>query len=219
MARKTTFSREDVEQAAMTILEAEGAGAVTARRVADAMGASTAPVYSNYTSMEELLAAVLARATACIVEYCRRPWTDDLFLNMGLGFVHFTNDHPQLFRALYLDSATGCGDEDHLFEVLRRDLDGHPVLGSLPDDHKDELLFQSSVYPLGIATTVATGMWDTPEMEVIESWLRSVGGALSRAAMDSAGLDMPAEMENQVGEFVVPWRHAGCHSRKDENDD
>ena len=40
-----------------------------------------------------------------------------------------------------------------------------------------------------------------------------------RAAMASAGLTMPVEMENQIGEFVVPWRHAGCHSRKDENDE
>ena len=70
MARKTTFSREDVEQAAMEILEAEGAAAVTARRVADALGASTAPVYSNYASMEELLARTRALREEGLGAWC-----------------------------------------------------------------------------------------------------------------------------------------------------
>jgi AcrR family transcriptional regulator len=220
MARKTTFTAQDVESAAMALLEAEGVKAVTARRVADAMGASTAPVYSNYASMEELLAVLLGRASERIVAYCRRPWTEDQFLNMGVGFVRFAIEHPQLFRALYLDSgAAHAQDDEHIFEALRRDLDGHPGLGELPADHKDELLFQASIYTLGIATTVVTGMWDDPELEVVERWLRSVGGALTRAAMESAGMPIPPELERELGEFVVPWRHPGCSSRKDTDHD
>ncbi len=220
MARKTTFTREDVENAAMGVLEAEGIQSVTARRVADAMGASTAPVYSNYASMEELLAVVLGRATNRIVAYCRRPWTDDLFLNMGLGFVHFAIDHPQLFRALYLDAgAKHAEGDEHLFQALRQDLDRHPGLGSLPSDHKDELLFQTSVYTLGIATTVVTGLWEDPDLDAVEAWLKSVGSALTRAALESAGLPMPSEMEHKLGTFIVPWRHPECPARKDENHD
>jgi AcrR family transcriptional regulator len=220
MARKTTFRREDVERAAMALLEAEGVKAVTARRVAEAMGASTAPVYSNYASMEELIRVLLSRAGDVIVDYCRRPWTEDLFLNMGVGFVRFSIDHPQLFRALYLDSPTARAAEDrHVFETLRHDLDRHPGLGPLPADHKDELLFQASIYTLGIATTVTTGMWADPDLEVVEKWLRSVGGALTRAAMESAGLPLPAEMESELGEFVVPWRHPGCATPEEDHHD
>jgi hypothetical protein len=53
----------------------------------------------------------------------------------------------------------------------------------------------------------------------VEAWLRSVGGLLSRAALESAGRPMPPEMERNLGEFVVPWRHPGCPGRKDENHD
>jgi AcrR family transcriptional regulator len=216
MARKTTYTRDDVVAAALLVLERDGVGAVNARRVADAMNASTAPVYSNYANMEELIAAVLERATDMILEYGRRPWTEDLFLNMGVGFLHFAFDHPELFRALFL----GCGQprpqEPYLVRAMLKDLDRHPVLGDLPADHKQELLFQASIYSLGVATTMVNGSWDNPDLDLAVSWLRSVGGLLVRAALQSAGLPMPPEMEHQLGEFVVPWRQ--CPGYTDQED-
>ncbi len=219
MARKTIFSRDDVVAAAFTVLETQGLAAVTARRVADAMGASTAPVYSNFASMEELLDAVMTRASEMIVASCRRPWTEDAFLNMGVGFVHFVHDHPQLFRALYLDSAWGGRNEELVFAALLEDLARHPVLGQLPADHRDELLFQASVYTMGLATSLVTGVWPDPDLQQAESWLRSVGGLLARAAMESAGLPMPPEMARSLGEFVVPWRPPRCPGRKEGSHD
>jgi AcrR family transcriptional regulator len=215
MARKTTFSRHDIETAALSVLEREGLAAVTARRVADALGASTAPVYSNFACMDDLVAAVLARASERIVGYCRRRWSDDPFLDMGIGYVRFACDHPQLFRALYLDSDLGRQGDAHVFATLLQDLDDHPYLGALPAGHKNELLFQVSIYTLGIATTVVTGMWPDPDFADVERWLRSVGGLLTRASLESAGLPIPAELDRRLGEFVAPWRHSACSEPED----
>lgn len=218
MARKTTYSRHDVVQAALEVLAAAGLQAVTARRVADALGSSTAPVYSNFASMEDLLAAVRRRAAEVIVAYCRRPWCQDSFLSMGLGFVHFARDYPQLFRALYLEPAERtCGETEVLAELVQ-DLDRHPHLAALPQDHKDELIFQASIYTLGIATTVVTGRWEDPDLPTVERWLRSVGGLLVRAALTSAGQPIPAELEQNLGRFVVPWRHPHRPATGDGND-
>jgi AcrR family transcriptional regulator len=215
MARKTVFEAEDVVAAAQGVLEADGLAAVTARRVADALGASTAPVYSNFASMDDLIAAVMRRASRQIVAFCRRPWTEDPFLSMGVGFVHFAHEHPQLFRALYLDSAGGASTEDLVFAALLADLAAHPVLGRLPADHREELLFQASIYTMGIATSLVTRAWPDPDLDLAESWLRSVGGLLVRAALESAGQPLPPEMARSVGEFVVPWRPPGCPATKD----
>ncbi|MBD3222358.1 TetR family transcriptional regulator [bacterium] len=219
MARKTTFTREDVLTAAMTVLETEGVAAVTARRVADTMGASTAPVYSNFANMEDVLREVLARVAEQVLEYCRRPWTDDPFLNMGVGFVRFAVDRPELFRAMYLDSTLGHAAEYGAYQHLLDDLARHERFGALPDDHRQELLFQASVYTLGIATTVVTGMWPEPDLELVESWLRSVGSLLVAAAFESAGVELPEDFKHQAGEFVVPWRHPGCPAAEDRDDE
>jgi len=218
MARKSTFSREDVALAALAVLEQGGTQAVTARRVAKVLHASTAPVYSNFESMEELLAEVRRMGIAMILDYCRRAWSEDSFLSMGIGFVRFASEHPQLFRSLYLEPmTTGCDDTDALQELLQ-DLDHHPHLAGLPQDHKEELFFQASLYTLGIATTVVTGRWEDPDLESIEGWLSSVGGLLVRAALTSAGLPIPADLEQNLGQFVVPWRHPDCVTRKDPHE-
>jgi AcrR family transcriptional regulator len=218
MARKTTFTRDDVLDAAHRVLETEGVAAVTARRIADTMGASTAPVYSNFASMEEVLAELRDMIAGRVLDYCRRSWTDDAFLNMGIGFVRFAVDQPQLFRAMYLDSTHGHMSDARVAEQLLGDMARHPLLGQLPPDHQDELLFQASIYTLGIATTLATGLWAEPDLDTVESWLRSVGGLLVRAAFDSAGVPVPEEMKVHMGEFVVPWRHPGCATTEDNND-
>ncbi len=215
MARKTVFEADDVVAAAQAVLEAEGLAAVTARRVADALGASTAPVYSNFASMDRLIGAVMDRASDQVIAFCRRPWTEDAFLNMGVGFVRFTHEHPQLFRALYLDTGRPSPGDDRIFAALLADLAVHPVLGELPADHREELLFQASIYTMGVAVSVVTGAWPDPDLDLAESWLRSVGGLLVRAALESAGQPMPPEMARSVGEFVVPWRPPGCPAAKD----
>jgi len=220
MARKTTFTRGDVLTAALEILEADGVSAVTARRVADVMGASTAPVYSNFANMDEVLGAVIREVGVVqVLDYCRRPWTEDLFLSMGVGFVRFAVDHPQLFRAMYLDHARACGSEAQVEDLLVDELARHPVLGKLPRDHQEELLFQASIYTLGIATTLVTGIWSEPDLEAVEGWLRSVGALLTRAALESAGLTIPAEFKQQMGEFVVPWRRQDCSGPEDRHED
>ncbi len=218
MARKTTFSRDEVLEAALAVVAAHGTRGVTARRVARQLGSSTAPVYSNFASMESLMAAVSQRMATMILDYCRRPWSDDSFLNMGIGYVRFAIEHPELFRALDLDPvAADCGEQTVL-TALSRDLDDHPFLGALPRAQKDELLFQASIFTLGLATTVVTGRWPEPDLETVERWLRSVGGLLAREALASAGLALPAELDKRLGVFVVPWRQLACPGSEENND-
>jgi len=219
MARKTTFIRQDVIDAALTVLETDGMAAVTARRVADAMGASTAPVYSNFDNMEELIDAVIkGEGITMMLDYCRRPWTDDLFLSMGVGFIHFTLEHPNMVRAMYLDPGARCPGENVAVEHLLGDLQRHPLLKDLPRDHMEELLFQTSIYSLGLAATIVAGLWPDPDLKAIESWLKNVGGVLIRAALESAGIDAAEEMKQQYGEFVAPFRHPNCSLTEEDHD-
>ncbi|MDY0108916.1 MAG: helix-turn-helix domain-containing protein [Candidatus Krumholzibacteria bacterium] len=199
----------------MDVLVQEGVQSVTARRVAEALGASTAPVYRNFASMEALLGALRQRGIEVVLDYCRRPWSQDSFLSMGLGFIHFAVENPQLFRTLYLEPAGTDCPEREILGALSQDLDRHPFLGTLPQAQKDELLFQASIYSLGIAATVVSGRWEQPDLTTVEGWLRSVGGLLIRAALLSAGQPIPQEMEQRFGQFAVPWRHPERRTSKD----
>ena len=62
MPPKVRVTREDILRTAFEILRHEGASALNARSIATALDCSTQPIFSNFSSMEELLKAVLAVA-------------------------------------------------------------------------------------------------------------------------------------------------------------
>lgn len=209
MPRKSTFTREDVVAAGLEAVERHGLVGLTARRVGERLGASTAPVYSNFASMDQLTAAVLEAACARLLACCRRAWTDDAFLNMGVGYLHFAAAEPALFTALYLAPHADFVVEERVVPQLLADLDDHPYLGSLPPAIKEELLFQAGIYSHGLATLICTGQWREPDLELAVGWLRSVGGLLVRAAFEAAGQEPCADVELRFGAFTIPWRTPG----------
>ncbi len=52
MVRKSVFSREEIIQAGFDLVDKQGLEQLTARNVAEEIGSSTAPVYSNFNNME-----------------------------------------------------------------------------------------------------------------------------------------------------------------------
>ncbi len=206
MARKSTFTRDDILRAALAVIARDGFDTVTARRVGEELGASTAPVYSNFGSMEVLTRGALELASDQLLAYFRRPWTDEPFLNMGLGYLHFAHEHPNLFKALYFERHGDFDIEARLVPALLADLDAHPWLGDLPRPIKEELLFQASVYSHGLATLICTGQWRNPDLTQATTWLHSVGGLLVRAAVEAAGWPPCPDLDLRFGEFTIPWR-------------
>ena len=218
MARKSTYAREDVVSAALAVVERHGLAGLTARRVGEELEASTEPVYSNFVSMDQLTVALLEEACARLLEYCRRPWTEDAFLNMGVGYLRFAADQPALFKALYFLPHRDFAVDDRVGAVLLADLDAVPYLAPLPAAIKEELLFQAGVYSHGLATLICTGQWREPDLDQAVDWLRSVGGLQVRAAFEAAGQVPCADIELRFGAFTIPWRTSGGDSRGEEPD-
>lgn len=88
----------------MAVLRRDGWATVTARSIAQEMGASTMPIYSQVQSMKHLEADLRLRVRTLLVSYQTRMYTDQVLLNAALGYVRFARDEPRLFRfhdALY----------------------------------------------------------------------------------------------------------------------
>ena len=102
MPPKVTFIKEDVIQAAFSIVQEQGLKRLSARKVAQRLKSSTAPVYSHFNSMKELEKEVLKKAKDLLLQYTRASYTDRVFLNMGTGCAVFSREHSELFRAIFL---------------------------------------------------------------------------------------------------------------------
>lgn len=97
--------RELLIEAAARVLAEEGPGAVTARRMAAEVGASTMAVYTHVGSMDDLLAAV---HTEGFVRFHRRLAAvrragDPLacLRALGLAYRRFARAEPHLYQAMF----------------------------------------------------------------------------------------------------------------------
>ena len=108
MVRKTVFSSEDVVRAGLAVMDKDGVENLSARRVAEEMGASTAPVYSNFANMDDLVVAVKMAAVELLLELTLEKPTENPFLNMGVGVLEFARSHSLLYGALFLQANDEC---------------------------------------------------------------------------------------------------------------
>lgn len=103
MPPKVKVTKEEIIAAALEILRQKGMEAVNARAVAAALGCSTQPIFSNYSSMGALQHDVLA---AGYTEYNR--WIEQQmkegryppYKASGMAYISFARRQSQLFKVL-----------------------------------------------------------------------------------------------------------------------
>ena len=109
MPPKVKVTKEEIIAAALEILRQKGMEAVNARAVAAALGCSTQPIFSNYSSMGALQHDVLAAGYA---EYNR--WIEQQmkegryppYKASGMAYISFARRQSQLFKVLFMRDRT-----------------------------------------------------------------------------------------------------------------
>ena len=98
MSRRPTTTREDMVEAAFQLVRRDGFATLTARSLAAELGCSTQPIMYRFPDLAELRSLVYQRADAYHTAYL--CVAEDL-LAMGLRYVRFAAEEPNLFRLLF----------------------------------------------------------------------------------------------------------------------
>ena len=98
MSPRIKVTKEQIMDAAFEIAEKEGLAQISVRKVAAALDCSVAPIYVNFENAEALISAVVEKAMTINMEYVSRPYTDEPFLNMGIGSIMLAYEHKRLYR-------------------------------------------------------------------------------------------------------------------------
>jgi len=183
MVRKSVYTREDVIAAGLAVVEKEGAANLSARRVADELGASTAPVYSNFANMGELTVAVNQAVVDMLLDLTLQKHTDDPFLNMGVGVLEFARRRPRLYSALFLHGGRDCRAGDVVRATLLERMASLPTLARLQPVERIVLLHKVSIFTHGLATVIVTGGDRAPEWDAMVTLLAEVGHAILADAL------------------------------------
>lgn len=172
MPPKIKITREDIINAAADIVKKEGAQAMNARTIAAKLNCSTQPVFSNFTTMDELRFAVVEKIDALCQEYMSHEVEKGEFPAYkanGMAYIRFAKEEKELFKLLYMrdrseeviPESTTASDE--MMEIV------HHNTGL---DSETAKLFHLEMwaYVHGIATMFATGFLNL-EWELVSKML------------------------------------------------
>lgn len=89
------FTKEEILDAAVEIVKAYGADALTARSLAARLGSSARPIFTVYPNMDELRADVIRRAKAVYSRYVNRGLEQrPAFRGVGMEYIRFARENP-----------------------------------------------------------------------------------------------------------------------------
>ena len=188
MPPKAVFNREDIINTAFEIVKKSGFTDFSTRKIADELHSSTAPVYSYFSSMDDLKSEVLERAEKLMLEYTMKPYTKSIFLNMGTGLVLFSQENRELFRALFINGGETKSLFQKFLKSLTKELDKDDLISLLPKKERKEVMNKMTIFTHGFASLICVGLIDkVSKNEAIET-MCDMGRDVIDAALKKAGL-------------------------------
>lgn len=137
MAPRNKFTRNEMIDAAVRVVREKGIDALTAKALADELGVSTQPIFTCFHTIEEAKSEVRAAAERVYDRYVQEGLRMKIpFLGVGIQYIHFAKEEPQLYRLLFLtaneeESSNVINALHHSQELVRDSLqqiyhiDGH----------------------------------------------------------------------------------------------
>ena len=181
MPPKAKLTRQDIVDAAVGIVRQYGEQGLNARSIAASLGCSTQPLFSNFSSMEELYFCVIQRA-----DEINRAYIDDeisrgqfpSYKASGMAYIRFAKEEKELFKLLYMRDRGGEEiPQEHQLTNKMEDL-VHANTGLDGDSMK---LFHLEMWAAvhGIATMFATGFLDL-DWELVSQTLTDIYQGLNK---------------------------------------
>lgn len=184
MPPKNRFTRDQIIHAALDITRARGFSAVTARAVAEKLGASPKVIFGLFPDMAALKAGVLAAADEIYQRCLSAAMAAGEFppyKASGLAYIDFARREKMLFQLLFMRDRTG--------EPLEKETESlRPVLAAIrhstgmSEEEAFHFHLEMWVCVHGIATMIATGFLEWDARDVSNMVTDIYQAALSRRA-------------------------------------
>ncbi len=185
MPPKAKVTAEMIVDAAVEVVRQSGFEKLNARTVSGQLHCSTQPVMYHFSTVEGLKKAAYRRADHLHTEYLMNtPPGQDPILGIGLNYIRFAVEEPQLFRFLF---QSGYAEENNLLDMLDSE-ELVPVLEAVREGaglsrrKTRELFITVALFAHGYASIIANNHLAFDEKLIAEQLERAWNGALLAAA-------------------------------------
>ena len=166
---KAKVSKEDIITAALNLVRRDGASKLNARAIAKELKCSTQPIFSLYSTMDELKAAVAKAANSYCDEFMRK-YTARRDISpygaSGLAYIQLAKEEKELFKLLFMtDNIYGQSwESDHDQQQIEMIM----ATTGLLKDSATKLNLQIRLFAHGIATMYVTSHLKLSDELVLE---------------------------------------------------
>jgi len=187
MARTTVLTKKQIIQCAFDIARDKGKKAITIREIGKRLGKSTAPIYTQYPSIEAIFNDLNVFIREQLFKSTQEERTISPFLNIGVGFIAFVLENKLIFNDFFLTMdapllSSGGKDQTYIDQMKQ-----NPFMSVLTNDQIESLLYDMSVYTYGLATIICTDADGNNELKYYEDKLRQTGNSLMKYYLYSSG--------------------------------
>lgn len=166
MPPKAKFKKDEIIEAALSIVREQGFDALTARALGTKLGSSARPIFTVFQSMEEVQTEVIAAAreqyNSPIREALSQSKNIHRFKCVGEQYIKFAISEPKLFQLLFMKEQEHMPNFTNILPII--EMNYEQILSSIEEEYGfdrsvSQRIYQHLwVYTHGIATLCATKM-------------------------------------------------------------
>ncbi len=187
MPPKVRVTAEMSVDAAVEVVRQSGFERVNARTVSGQLHCSTQPVMYHFSTIDSLKRAAYRRTDRLHSEYMMNtPPGQDPILGIGLNYIRFAVEEPQLFRFLF---QSGYAQENSLLEMVDSE-ELVPVLAAMQEgsglskQQTRNVFITVALFVHGYASIIANNHLEYDEKLIAEHLERTWNGAVLAAAQE-----------------------------------
>ncbi len=187
MPPKTRITKDMIIKAAIEIAKQSGYESINARTVSEHLHCSTQPVMYHFSTIDALKRAAYAQVDHLHSEYMMTMIPEqDPILGIGLNYIRFAVEEPQLFRFLF---QSGYADENSLLEMIDSE-ELIPVLIAMQEgaglsmEKTKQIFLTVALFAHGYASIIANNGLEYDEKLVAEHLEQAWNGAFLAAVQE-----------------------------------
>ncbi len=187
MPPNTRITEEMIISAAIEVARQSGFENINARTVSERLNCSTQPVMYHFSTIDNLKKAVYRRVDQLHTQYMMNtPPGQDPILGIGMNYIRFAVEQPQLFRFLF---QSGYAAENSLLEMVGSEelVPGRAAMregSGLSMEKTRDVFITVAMFAHGYASIIANNHLEFDERLIAEHLERAWNGAVLAAQQE-----------------------------------
>jgi AcrR family transcriptional regulator len=170
-----SYTKENIIDAAFELYKEIGLERITIRKIAGKLGSSIAPIYSNFKNIDELKKCLMDKTLRELLKYTDREYSNNAFLNIGIGLIKFAKENKVLYKTLFINSNEYACLTDDFFSSNLEKMKSEPTLKDLDEEEMMRILEKVRLFTHGLAALICSGSMKDKSHEYLYELLKEAG--------------------------------------------